>query len=803
MRVVEIMGTNTLANLHWRFREMKKSKVISLVLLLFLICALILAPSVAAQEDDPQDALIRQALVATAEDLGWITESTSDVNQHVGREFNKNTGRYYYYISAGWPYNNGGFLNPFSTAEAADAAWESSNASLLAYYAAECRPSSFHGHPALYQRKEASGGHPGWLRLDCRIDRFTFSFSSPGQPDPREYAELLYANMVKYGLIGGDGVPDVTEPPPPTPGACDWTGTWDTNWGKMELVQTGNQVTGTASLTLPQRTNLTGSYKPDNGKIEGKVSGNTLIGTWSEAPSYSPPNEAGDFEFTISPDCNSFTGKWRYGSTGDWRVGDWTGSRVGPSKPPSKQTVCASAKPRIAGASEFKSAEFTIGGMEPQKVRITQPAENFGIVNVYGGRYGGRVYQRIDGKSWGSLTLEPGTYRLSCGGGGAMDLMSATVCIEYPAAKEVPPKPEEKEKPPMEEVKPSLPLGPIERIIVRPSDNLEASELVMEIGKKKRFMAWGEDAVGHKISVTVKDWEVSDTSIGSIDKDGIFKAGPKEGKVKIRATVKNQEGNDITGAFPITVTEGPPITFKGCVKLFDENDKPLPPSGVKVQFSALFYENYEVYYREGYTSYLAWEELWSSKTDAAGNFKAMSPAVGGFASTHSSTVFAPTPPAGYRWVEKQSHISGGRSDAIEWKGPIKAGSTIHIAPSGFLCLQLWLEKCPTSLQGEVTHKRKPVDSAKVRLLDNNGNSVEETLSGKYNSGEYELYVDNRLKGSYRLTANYKPPKGTIKTVHNRLYIKKDIPVDLPLKTQTKTINIELISWGEKIGYTGP
>ncbi|MCK4732253.1 MAG: hypothetical protein KAT65_07325 [Methanophagales archaeon] len=96
-------------------------------------------------------------------------------------------------------------------------------------------------------------------------------------------------------------------------GACDWTGTWDTSWGKMVLVQTGNQVTGT--------------YEHDNGKIEGLVSGNTLTGTWSEAPSYSPPGDAGDFKFTISPGCNSFTGKWRYGSAGGWSSG-WDGTRV-------------------------------------------------------------------------------------------------------------------------------------------------------------------------------------------------------------------------------------------------------------------------------------------------------------------------------------------------------------------------------------------------------------------------------------------------------------------------------------------
>ncbi|MFC1967857.1 cohesin domain-containing protein [Chloroflexota bacterium] len=101
--------------------------------------------------------------------------------------------------------------------------------------------------------------------------------------------------------------------PLPVLGACDWSGTWDTNFGTMELVQSGSQVTGT--------------YTHDGGRILGTVSGDTLTGTWSEAPSYSPPSDAGDFEFLISSDCGSFTAKWRYGNTGDWRA-DWTGTKV-------------------------------------------------------------------------------------------------------------------------------------------------------------------------------------------------------------------------------------------------------------------------------------------------------------------------------------------------------------------------------------------------------------------------------------------------------------------------------------------
>ena len=70
---------------------------------------------------------------------------------------------------------------------------------------------------------------------------------------------------------------------------------------------------------------VTGSYTYDNGKLKGNVGGNKLYGTWSEEPSYTIPNDAGDLEFTMAPDGNSFTGRWRYGFTGEWKT--WNGQR--------------------------------------------------------------------------------------------------------------------------------------------------------------------------------------------------------------------------------------------------------------------------------------------------------------------------------------------------------------------------------------------------------------------------------------------------------------------------------------------
>ena len=100
--------------------------------------------------------------------------------------------------------------------------------------------------------------------------------------------------------------------PPLVAPTTNWTGSWLCGqWGRLTLSQSGDQVTG--------------SYTYDNGKLTGYAAGNTLVGTWSEAPTYNPPNDAGDVQFNLSADGNSFTGHWRYGSAGDWKP--WNGER--------------------------------------------------------------------------------------------------------------------------------------------------------------------------------------------------------------------------------------------------------------------------------------------------------------------------------------------------------------------------------------------------------------------------------------------------------------------------------------------
>jgi predicted nucleic acid-binding Zn ribbon protein len=100
-----------------------------------------------------------------------------------------------------------------------------------------------------------------------------------------------------------------------------WQGKWQTNWGVMTITVSGDRATGT--------------YVHDSGKISGTISkdGKTLEGTWSEAPSYNAPSDAGRAVLTLSADGNSFSGTYWYGKDG--AGGSWSGKRIAqPVAPP-------------------------------------------------------------------------------------------------------------------------------------------------------------------------------------------------------------------------------------------------------------------------------------------------------------------------------------------------------------------------------------------------------------------------------------------------------------------------------------
>ncbi len=89
----------------------------------------------------------------------------------------------------------------------------------------------------------------------------------------------------------------------------DFTGSWDTNWGTVELTQIDAKVTGSYS-------------GPFNGTIEGDVMGSALSFKW-----FQPNGQWGKGVFTLGADGNSFTGSW---GTGEAEPSDdWSGTRAG------------------------------------------------------------------------------------------------------------------------------------------------------------------------------------------------------------------------------------------------------------------------------------------------------------------------------------------------------------------------------------------------------------------------------------------------------------------------------------------
>ncbi len=88
-----------------------------------------------------------------------------------------------------------------------------------------------------------------------------------------------------------------------------YTGIWDTNFGRVRLVQDGDAVTGTYE-------------SGGEATIQGTVTGRKLTFTYKEEAAQ------GEGWFELSPDARSFDGKWRSTSAKSSTWQNWNGSRV-------------------------------------------------------------------------------------------------------------------------------------------------------------------------------------------------------------------------------------------------------------------------------------------------------------------------------------------------------------------------------------------------------------------------------------------------------------------------------------------
>jgi len=101
--------------------------------------------------------------------------------------------------------------------------------------------------------------------------------------------------------------------PIPVSSVGRFAGSWNTNFGDMSCSVEGENVNCT--------------YTHNTGRIEAFLNpdGESLEGSWFEAPTYRPADNAGRVTLSLSGDGNSFTGQWWYGPNGEG--GTWTGVR--------------------------------------------------------------------------------------------------------------------------------------------------------------------------------------------------------------------------------------------------------------------------------------------------------------------------------------------------------------------------------------------------------------------------------------------------------------------------------------------
>ena len=298
---------------------------------------------------------------------------------------------------------------------------------------------------------QTSGGQPHLFRLDAA-----------GQPKPESSDHLNASDSMDVPIQGdigsevtfvlgllspqGDkwlatatatvrvtGAAPLPSPEPVSVGA-DWAGAWQTDWGVVTLQVNGNQVTG--------------SYPHDQGRLQGTLSpdGWTLEGTWAEAPSFQPPNDAGRFIFTLAQDKQSWSGKWGYGDAVDY--GDWTGVRV--AQPPAASHEAAppttdpyqppQAAPQPATQAKMGpftfSSDFDESTRQPSNVGqvfpvgtlmvwVSWPYQDFpaGLPYKFEWYHDGQLFQQGQNQFWqssgvtwewvigeGHSSLAPGTY---------------------------------------------------------------------------------------------------------------------------------------------------------------------------------------------------------------------------------------------------------------------------------------------------------------------------------------------------------------------------------------------------------
>ncbi|MBM4321747.1 MAG: hypothetical protein FJ125_17875 [Deltaproteobacteria bacterium] len=100
--------------------------------------------------------------------------------------------------------------------------------------------------------------------------------------------------------------------PQPLPGDITVSGKWDSNWGRLEFIQLGQQLSGTSDY--------------NDCRLEGVVEGDLILFDWEQPgdPSEARQGVSGKGWFRISQDGQMLDGGWGYGKEraggGSWHA---------------------------------------------------------------------------------------------------------------------------------------------------------------------------------------------------------------------------------------------------------------------------------------------------------------------------------------------------------------------------------------------------------------------------------------------------------------------------------------------------
>lgn len=279
---------------------MKKSKVISVVLFSFFICVLMLPPSTAAHELDPQHSIIQQVLATSLLDLGYDAPP----------------GNYDYYESdRGWhyeqwanyeevpPVNIG--IAAYSTESAAIDGLDTWRTDFQSRNGMDFHPTTFHGAPAWYYEESYTESTYTSKRFVWQAGRFWFYIYVHPSGREEHASEVLYANAQKYGLLtdgtadqdsDGDGVSDDIDKCPNTQSGV----TVDANG--CPITQTMNiTITTDRTAYAPGETaRISGTVSDSNGALAGVAVSVDVSGTMLSAVTDTSGNY--QVEFSIPAD---------------------------------------------------------------------------------------------------------------------------------------------------------------------------------------------------------------------------------------------------------------------------------------------------------------------------------------------------------------------------------------------------------------------------------------------------------------------------------------------------------------------